>query len=72
MFIIEKYNFMKVHILSLVVVGMGRHSGDYFYRKSTIGTIIAAIEANNDRYCLQNRIEKFPLYCFSKQEDPGK
>ena len=23
---------------------------------------IAAIEANNDRYCLQNQIEKFPLF----------
>ena len=27
-------------------------SGNFFYRKSTIGTI--AIEANNDTYCLQN------------------
>ena len=36
-------------------------SGSLFYRKSTIGTTIAAIEANNDTYCLQKRIEKFPL-----------
>ena len=34
---------------------------ELFYRKSTIGTIIAAIEANKDMYCLQKRIEKFLL-----------
>ena len=39
----------------------GHSSGDFFYWKSTIGTTIAAIEANNDTYCLQKRIEKFPL-----------
>ena len=38
------------------------HSGNFFYRKSTIARTIAAIEANNDTYCLQKRIEKFPLY----------
>ena len=38
------------------------HSGNFFYRKSTIARKIAAIEANNDTYCLQKRIEKFPLY----------
>ena len=32
-------------------------SVNFFYRKSTI----AAIEKNNDMYCLQKRIEKFPL-----------
>ena len=32
-----------------------------FYRKSTIGTTKAAIEANNGTYCLRKRIEKFPL-----------
>ena len=31
------------------------------FSKSTIGTIIAAIEANNDIHCLQKRLEKFPL-----------
>ena len=31
------------------------------YWKSTIDTTIAAIEANNDMYCLQKRTEKFPL-----------
>ena len=36
-------------------------SGNFFYRKSTIGTTIAAIDANNDTYFLQKRIEKFPL-----------
>ena len=38
-------------------------SGNFFYRKLTIGTTITAIEANNDTYCLQKRIEKFPLEC---------
>ena len=37
------------------------YSGDFFYRKSTIGTTIAAIDAHNETYCLQKRIEKFPL-----------
>ena len=38
-------------------------SGNFFYRKSHTnnGETIAAIEANNDTYCLQKRIEKFPL-----------
>ena len=36
-------------------------SGNFFSQKSTIGVIIAAIETNNDMYCLQKRIEKFPL-----------
>ena len=36
-------------------------AGTFFYRKSTTGTITAAIDANNDTYFLQNRIEKFPL-----------
>ena len=36
-------------------------SGNFFYRKSTIGTTIAATEANNDTYFLQKRMEKFPL-----------
>ena len=29
--------------------------------KSTIGTATAAVEVNNNTYCLQDRIEKFPL-----------
>ena len=37
-------------------------SGNFFYRKSTIGTTIAAIGANNDTYCLKKWIEKFSLY----------
>ena len=32
------------------------HSGNFFYRKSTLGTTIAAIEVNNNTYCLQERI----------------
>ena len=28
---------------------------------SQLGATIAAIEANNDTYCLQKQIEKFPL-----------
>ena len=36
-------------------------SGDFFYRKLTIGTTKAAIEANNGTYCLRKRIEKFPV-----------
>ena len=39
-------------------------SGNFFYRKSTIGSTITAIEANNDTYCLQKQIEKFPLWLF--------
>ena len=38
-------------------------SGDFFYEKSTIGTTKAAIEANNDMYCLRKGIKKFPLVC---------
>ena len=38
-------------------------SGDIFYRKSTIGTTKAVIEANNGTYCLRKRIEKFRLQC---------
>ena len=38
------------------------NSGDFLYRKSTIGTTKAAIEANNGAYCLRKRIEKFLLY----------
>ena len=34
---------------------------EFFYRKSTIWTTVAAIEANNDTYCFQKRREKFPL-----------
>ena len=33
-------------------------SGNVFYWKSTIGTTLAATEANNDTYCLQDRVEK--------------
>ena len=37
-------------------------SGDFFYRKSTIGTTKSAIEANNGtNNFLRKRIEKFPL-----------
>ena len=36
-------------------------SGNFFYRRSKIGTTIEGIEVNNDTYCLQKRIEKFPL-----------
>ena len=35
---------------------------NFFYRNSTIGTTTVAIEANNDTYCLHNRIEKFQLF----------
>ena len=35
------------------------NSENFFYRKSTIGTTIAAVEANNDVYCFQIRVEKF-------------
>ena len=34
------------------------------FRMSTIGTTIAAIEVNNDTYCLQKGIEKFPLFSY--------
>ena len=37
------------------------HRSIFFYRKSTTGTTIAAIWATKDTYCLQKRIEKFPL-----------
>ena len=37
------------------------NSRKFFYQKSTIGTAIAAIEVNNDMYCFQKGIEKFPL-----------
>ena len=36
-------------------------SGNFFCRKSTMGTAIVAIDANNDTYYLQKQIEKFPL-----------
>ena len=31
----------------------------------TFSVVIVALEANNDTYCLQKRIEKFPLICLS-------
>ena len=37
-------------------------SENFFYRMSPIGTTIAGTEENNDTYCLQKRLEKFPLY----------
>ena len=42
------------------------NSGNFFYRKSAIGQLVvmATIEANNGAYCLQKRIEKFPLLIF--------
>ena len=40
------------------------HSENFFYRMSTIGVTMAAIEPNNDTHCLQTRIEKFPLQDF--------
>ena len=50
-----------------------KDSGNFFYCKSTIGTTIAAIEANNDTYCLQKQIEKFVLYWLTNEgiSDPG-
>ena len=38
-----------------------KNSGICFYRKSTTGITIAVIKANKDTYCLQKRIQKFPL-----------
>ena len=52
------------HKMALTCVSLTRKysvSGNFFYRKSTIGTKIAAIEANNDMHCLQKRTDKFPL-----------
>ena len=49
----------------VLLPNMDKHvtnSGDFFYRKSTIGTTKAAIEANNEVYCLRKRTEKFQLY----------
>ena len=37
---------------------------DFFYRKSTIETTKATIEASNGTYCLRKRIAKFPLKAF--------
>ena len=37
------------------------HSGNFFYRKLTIGTTIVTIEVNNNTYCLQKWIEMFSL-----------
>ena len=39
-------------------------AGTFFYRKSTIRATIVAVEANNDTYYLQKRIQKFPLCLF--------
>ena len=33
-------------------------SGNFCYRKSTVGKVIAAMEVNNGSYCLQQRVEK--------------
>ena len=49
---------MLAHVNNIVVTG---HSGDFFYRKSIMGTTKAAIKANNGTYCLRKRIEKFSL-----------
>ena len=37
-----------------------KSSGNFFYQKSTIGTTIAATEANNDMYRLQKMNRKVP------------
>ena len=48
----------KEEPVAVVIVSLGiHHSGNFFYQKSTI----TAIEANNDKYCLQKRIENFSL-----------
>ena len=58
-------------ITSAKLLGLGNsgicHIGNFFYRKSTIGTTVATIEVNNDLYCLQKRIEKFPLKCLQAE-----
>ena len=64
----KEYNEMKgKHSISSLIQGalpiFAHHIGSFFYRKSTIGTTKAAIEGKNDTYCLQKRIEKFPLVC---------
>ena len=37
---------------------------ELFQKEVNIRETIASIEKNNDTYCLQNRIEKFPLQVF--------
>ena len=39
---------------------------ELFYSEVNKRETIAAIEANNDKYCLQKQIEKFPLGCLLK------
>ena len=46
-------------ILSIVWMQRELFLSEVNYRET-----IAAIEANNDTYCLQKRIEKFPLMHF--------
>ena len=61
-----KYFFVAVIISTqIIILGADReikhnvhnYIGNFFYRKSTI----AAIEVNNDTYCLQKQIGKFPM-----------
>ena len=42
-----------MRMFALAQLGLGRLGGNFFYRKSTI----AAIEENNNTYCVQKRIE---------------
>ena len=43
-------------------------AGTFFYQESTIGTIIAAIEANNETYCLQKSNRKVSAEIFQRHE----
>ena len=62
---VRKYSLqtIKSQTTAQIVGNTFRISGNFFYWKLTIGTTTAAIEANNDTYYLQKRIEKIPL-CF--------
>ena len=52
---------MPILLLHEVKERNGKGSGNCFYRKSTIRRQYRAIEENNGLYCLQKRIENFPL-----------
>ena len=56
----KKARYLLQNYIDRGINSVGAASGNFSYRKSTIGTSIAAIEVNNDMYCLQKTNRKVP------------
>ena len=53
----KSFNWTDYYFRSFIVIA-NTPAGTFFCQKSTVET---TVETNNDTYCLQKRIEKFPL-----------